>query len=207
MTAKTALVRGHLLISAPILIVFAGALLAFGFSRAAALVAFIGCYIYWSSAAPRWRLWALRNVTDTSPTRLLELGAKSGLLWRDGSWFERTELRPRNYATQRSRAVLLGALRTLRPHLNAALNDDSGANALEGVVRHLDPAAAALAAGEPAPEERAAVSAFAAQLTGAQRAGVLSLSSGLENHGAVVVAALETYQRHHSAQSPLQVAV
>jgi hypothetical protein len=48
-------------------------------------------WLWWSCAAPRWRIWALRNVDDWA---LLEQSAvKDGLIWRRHSIFNLTEIK------------------------------------------------------------------------------------------------------------------
>ncbi|MFN0179638.1 MAG: hypothetical protein ACKVZ0_12640 [Gemmatimonadales bacterium] len=208
MTAKQALIRGHLAISLPILAVFAAAIATPARGRWLSLVGFLGCYAFWSVAAPRWRLWALANVTDTAPASLLERGAKAGLLWREGSWFQRTEFRPGDYPARQARAALLGAARGCATDLTAALQDDWGANALEEIQVYLRPLIDALAAvprnGEA---ERAAVGAFAAQFLVAQQAGVLGLSKQLERRGSILAAALDDYWRAYAPTAGAPVAV
>jgi ABC-type uncharacterized transport system permease subunit len=51
-------------------------------------------WLWWSLAVPRWRLWALRSGCD--PDELQAQGVEAGLLWPKGSFFEKTELPPRN---------------------------------------------------------------------------------------------------------------
>jgi hypothetical protein len=45
----------------------------------------------WSLSVPRWRLWAYERVSSTSELR--EKAIAAGLVWPQGSFFERTELK------------------------------------------------------------------------------------------------------------------
>ena len=64
----------------------AGAISGFG-------VGFVLAWLWWSLAVPRWRRWALGRGVD--PDELQNLAQKVGLVWRRGSFFEKTELPPR----------------------------------------------------------------------------------------------------------------
>lgn len=55
------------------------------------IVAFIAGWLYWSWKITQWRLWAfenVRNVRELKKRAILE-----NLIWNDGSWFEKTEIR------------------------------------------------------------------------------------------------------------------
>ena len=49
-------------------------------------------WLYWSISLPRWRLWAYSRVEDID--KLHTMAVSYGLLWRDGHFFERTEIYP-----------------------------------------------------------------------------------------------------------------
>lgn len=52
-------------------------------------------WLYWSTAVPKWRVWALRNVDDW---KTLEARAVVALLiWPRGWIFERTEIKSREH--------------------------------------------------------------------------------------------------------------
>jgi hypothetical protein len=48
-------------------------------------------WIYWSFAITRWRIWAFSNVDDAEELKALAISGQ--LIWPDGSFFERTEIR------------------------------------------------------------------------------------------------------------------
>ena len=51
-------------------------------------------WLWWSFAAPRWRVWALERVEDWD--ELMVRAVSSGILVPPGHWFERTEIRTHN---------------------------------------------------------------------------------------------------------------
>ncbi len=184
MTARRAIVLGHLAVTLPIVVLFALAYLldrrvATPASFAAIPVAFLVAWLYWSLAVPRWRLWALANVVDAPCESLLARAASSGLLWREGSWLERTELRQRDYSRSRALAQLLGELRRLRLDVLDAEQDDWGANAFEEIRRHIDPLVTDLARGDLPAGGLQRLSALGAQLQLATDAGLTAISPPL----------------------------
>ena len=48
----------------------------------------------WSTQVPRWRIWAYRRVDDIDALKAAAVSA--GLIWPEGHFFERTELRSRD---------------------------------------------------------------------------------------------------------------
>ena len=48
-------------------------------------------WTWWSHSVPRWRRWALRR--GANPDRLQKWAVITGLVWRKGSIFEKTEAR------------------------------------------------------------------------------------------------------------------
>ena len=58
-------------------------------------IAFLPCWILawtaWSVLVPRWRVWAYERVDDLD--ELKRLARERNLIWPDGHFFERTELR------------------------------------------------------------------------------------------------------------------
>ena len=54
-------------------------------------VGFILAWTWWSHSVPRWRRWALRR--GANPDRLQRWAVITGLVWRKGSIFEKTEAR------------------------------------------------------------------------------------------------------------------
>lgn len=52
-------------------------------------------WLAWSYNVPRWRLWAYARADDLG--RLKTLAQQLGIVWPDGHFFERTELRSPTY--------------------------------------------------------------------------------------------------------------
>ena len=48
-------------------------------------------WLTWSLLVVRWRIWAYERVEDLSELKMQAVAA--GLIWRDGHFFERTEIR------------------------------------------------------------------------------------------------------------------
>jgi len=97
LTAQRAVQRGSLLINGPVSIIMAaGFLLGAGVFGNSAFVlvpgvaGFIGAWLWWSYATPRWRRWALRRGVD--PQELQRL-AEFKLVWPKGWLLEKTEFR------------------------------------------------------------------------------------------------------------------
>lgn len=56
-------------------------------------------WLVWSIQVPRWRLWAYERVDDLTELKARAVAAQ--LIWPEGHWFEKTEIR-----TQRTRDAL-----------------------------------------------------------------------------------------------------
>jgi hypothetical protein len=90
---------GQLVVNLPVLaIMVSGFLLADAFRHSYWAFAFAGlgfvfAWLWWSVAVPLWRDWAKRSGADEEETQIL--GQRSGLVWRKGSVFEKTEIRVR----------------------------------------------------------------------------------------------------------------
>ena len=54
-------------------------------------IAFFLGWIWWSFTIPRWRRWALNR--GANPDKLQRWAVITGLVWRKGSVFEKTEFR------------------------------------------------------------------------------------------------------------------
>lgn len=55
---------------------------------------FVSAWVWWSTAIPKWRLWAYRRVDDIP---LLKQKAVAAMLtWPDGHFFERTEIKSKS---------------------------------------------------------------------------------------------------------------
>ncbi len=114
MSIGTAILAGHLIVNLPVLGIVAGALwmgvkiilailgVAPAFPNVAFFLILCGSFVFgvvvawlwWAYFVPRWRRWAIRN--GASPDRLHRWAVLTGLEWRKGSPFERTEFRPKN---------------------------------------------------------------------------------------------------------------
>ncbi|MGH7603758.1 MAG: hypothetical protein ACRENK_07155 [Gemmatimonadaceae bacterium] len=102
MTTHQAILRGHLVVNGPVLLIIGGvAWLASLFTKPASSGAgfglLAGCFLawpWWSFAAPRWRRWALAQ--GVHPVELQQAAVQTGLVWPKGSVFEKTELPPRD---------------------------------------------------------------------------------------------------------------
>src|SRR4051794_12305651 len=101
-STRTTIARGHILVTAPVIAAIALPLRYFdpltraGRGPLAAFLVFGGflvAWLWWSIWAPRWRLWALKEVADRPAAGIRALAQTTGLLWRPGHFFERTELR------------------------------------------------------------------------------------------------------------------
>jgi len=91
-------------------------------------------------------------------------------------------------------ADLRASLQRMRRYLHAALKDDWGANALEEVLRHVEPVLVDLD-GRQAPDEsvRRRVSALGAQLEASERARVFAITDDLEKETQVLKPLLEAH--------------
>ncbi len=100
-SAGRAVAYGLLVVNGPVLAlmlggIWLGARLSAGAPSGTGLgfvVGFVLAWLWWSLSVPRWRTWALARGAD--PERLQELGQRAGVVWRRGSFFEKTELPPR----------------------------------------------------------------------------------------------------------------
>ena len=87
-----AMVRRPISISYPISIVLGVWVFGLGFRSLSFFpFAFVGCWLYWSYLIPRWRRWAVSIGID--PEELQRIGEAKHLIWRRGSWLEKTEFR------------------------------------------------------------------------------------------------------------------
>ncbi|WP_340645918.1 hypothetical protein [Phenylobacterium sp.] len=66
------------------------------------LVSWPLAWLSWSLLVPRWRVWAYERVENLDELKMR--GVEAGLIWRDGHFFERTELRT-PYQRQRIREL------------------------------------------------------------------------------------------------------
>jgi len=134
MGIATLLLKGHLAITLPIVAIMAAGFLTANTSGPGHLfaqgVALFGAlaiaWLYWAWQAPRWRLWALRRLSGGSGSKLLAMAFLTGLLWPEGSFLERGELRGSDYPRRLLFAKLTAALRRLATELRELDRDDRG---------------------------------------------------------------------------------
>jgi hypothetical protein len=97
-TAGNAVLRGHLLVTLPTLVLLVTAATIgrrqFDSIGLGLVVALVPALLWWVLVIPRWRRWALSQGVD--PVQLQELGAKAGLLWPTGSTRAGSGLPPDN---------------------------------------------------------------------------------------------------------------
>ena len=102
MTVGKAILRGQLLVNGPVFIIMMGLMgglmylstskvIPWYFAPGSILIGPGVAWIYWSYAITKWRIWALTNVEDQGELKWSAVA--SGLIWQDGSFFERTEIR------------------------------------------------------------------------------------------------------------------
>lgn len=99
-TPRQALLRGHVSVTLPVLMILGaapvvGAVLA-GWQGAicGSIAGTFFAWPWWSYAVPRWRDWVLDH--GLRPRDVQASAEAIGLLWPEGSWFERTEFRRRD---------------------------------------------------------------------------------------------------------------
>ncbi len=101
-TVDNAIKQGHKMVNYPILIFMSGTtvicfyldknklspewMFPFGLT-----LSFILSWLYWSFVITKWRLWAFKHVDD--PYALKRRAIQEKLIWKDGSVFEKTEIR------------------------------------------------------------------------------------------------------------------
>lgn len=101
-TVDKALTRGQLTVNVPVFIIMFGVMglcfylatqkhIPFYFAPASIVFGPLVAWIYWSLAITRWRIWAFSNVDDVHELKALAISGQ--LIWQDGSFFERTEIR------------------------------------------------------------------------------------------------------------------
>src|SRR5262245_4439002 len=95
----SAIIGGAIVVNGPVMMSILGTSW-LGNSRWGPVGAIIGVvagaavgWIWWAFMVPRWRAWALARVTDAS--RLHRWAIGFGIEWPQGSFFEKTEFRPR----------------------------------------------------------------------------------------------------------------
>ena len=59
-------------------------------------IGFVLAWAWWSLTVPHWRLWAYQRVASISDLKRKAVSA--GLIWPDGSFFARTEIKSKEHA-------------------------------------------------------------------------------------------------------------
>src|SRR5262245_16929823 len=94
LTVRKALLAGWLIVNVPaIVIMLAVLLIGMAFPQARFLflaIALLLGWIWWSFMVPRWRRWALNRGVPAD--KLQRWAVITGLVWRKGSLFEKTEI-------------------------------------------------------------------------------------------------------------------
>lgn len=91
-----AIIIGWLVVNIPVIVIMLSSLFV-GFAIEPKLwwlflsIGFILGWTWWSHSVPRWRQWATQRGAD--PDRLQTWAVLTGLVWRKGSVFEKTETR------------------------------------------------------------------------------------------------------------------
>jgi len=105
MTIDNAVNRGLIFVNGPVILIMFGLS---GWLMYAAAIKIIPWYfiplgiligpcvawLFWSFAITKWRIWAFRKVENHS--ELKHSAVLAGLIWEDGSFFEKTEIRTKN---------------------------------------------------------------------------------------------------------------
>jgi hypothetical protein len=101
-TVEKAIRRGQLMVNVPVLFIMPGVigillfvvlkeLAPVYFAALGIILAPLAGWIYWSFAITRWRIWAFSKVDDVHELKREAVAGK--LIWPDGSFFEKTEIR------------------------------------------------------------------------------------------------------------------
>lgn len=109
-TVNKAITRGQLTVNLPVFIIMLGVMgSAFYLDTRKLIPSYVTllsivlgpllAWIYWSFAITRWRIWAFSNVEDVEELKVRAIAGQ--LIWADGSFFERTEIR-----TNRERVLI-----------------------------------------------------------------------------------------------------
>jgi len=128
-TSQKAIMRGQLVVNVPVMIVmFAVAVGLYQLSShklinplvflpGTFLISPLVAWIYWSYAITHWRIWAFSRVDD--PLELKQSAVDGGLIWKDGSFFERTEIR-----TAKQKALIFELEKRIREEKTKEFEDD-----------------------------------------------------------------------------------
>jgi len=101
-TAGKAIAKGQVMVNLPVFFIMTATmgllwylaiikLIPFAFGPAGFLIGPLVAWVFWSFMITKWRIWAYRRVSDIQ--ELKNQAIDGGLIWKDGSLFERTEIR------------------------------------------------------------------------------------------------------------------
>ena len=100
-TVKQALRKGQITVNTPVFIIMFGVMcslfyfssikkIPFYFTPLSFVIGPFFGWLYWSFAIVNWKLWAFKNVRNRH--ELKQKAIKVGLIWSDGSFFNKTEI-------------------------------------------------------------------------------------------------------------------
>jgi len=101
-TVNKAILRGHLTVTLPVLLILIGLPFLYSYlenvkfisvilKHILIVLSFFLAWAYWSFFIVKWKLWAYKNVSELDELKLIAI--QQGLIWRDGSIFEKTEIK------------------------------------------------------------------------------------------------------------------
>jgi hypothetical protein len=101
-TPSKAIARGQVMVNLPVFFIMMAVmvllwylavtdLIPFAFGPASFLIGPLVAWVFWSYMITKWRIWAYSRVSDIQ--ELKNQAVDAGLIWKDGSFFERTEIR------------------------------------------------------------------------------------------------------------------
>jgi hypothetical protein len=101
-TVEEAIKRGNRLVNYPVILIMAGVCASsiflgsqFKFPAWTIIIAVLAClilpWLYWSFMITKWRIWAFGNVRNVHELKKKAVDGK--LIWPDGSFWEKTEIR------------------------------------------------------------------------------------------------------------------
>lgn len=101
-TPSKAIAKGQVMVNLPVFFIMMAImgllwylaiikLIPFAFGPASFLIGPLVAWVFWSFMITKWRIWAYSRVSDIQ--ELKKQAVDGGLIWKDGSFFERTEIR------------------------------------------------------------------------------------------------------------------
>ncbi|NQX85574.1 MAG: hypothetical protein HRT67_06675 [Flavobacteriaceae bacterium] len=104
-SVSKALTKGYLIVTIPVFIIMFGTMgilfyfasiksIPFWFAPLSFIIGPILGWFYWSYSITKWRIWAFENVRNVN--ELKKKAIEQGFIWKDGSWFNKTEYKTEN---------------------------------------------------------------------------------------------------------------